>query len=82
MPKVNAGTRDNVAAAHTRRVQVVPRGCAGKWVAWSADGRKIVAVAESYKACEQLAARIGLGADQVAIDRVPASRHRLTGSGM
>jgi Family of unknown function (DUF5678) len=82
MRKAKAGSRENVAADRSKGVQVVPREYAGKWVAWSADGRKIVAVADSYKACEQAAARAGLGADQVAIERVPPSRQRLTGSRM
>jgi len=82
MQKAKPVSRDNVAADRRRGVQVVPREYAGKWVAWSADGRKIVAVSGSFKACEQSAARAGLRADQLAIERVPRSRQRLTGSGM
>jgi hypothetical protein len=82
MQKTKAGSTDDVAADRRKGVHVVPRAYAGKWVAWSDDGRKIVAVADSYKACEQAAARVGLGADQVAIERVPPSRQRLTGSRM
>ena len=63
-------------------VQVVPREYAGKWVAWSDDGRRIVAVGKSFAACETAAARAGFPADRVAIDRVPSGRQRLTGSGM
>ena len=65
-----------------RKVQPVPREYAGKWVAWSADGRRIVAVGDTAKACEQAAATAGHPANRVAIDRVPQSRQRLTGSGM
>jgi hypothetical protein len=82
MQKPRAASRNNPTADHARRVQLVPRDYAGKWVAWSADGRKIVAVADSFRACEQAAERAGFPADQVAIDRVPVSRQRLTGSGM
>ena len=64
-----------------RTVEIVPREYAGKWVAWSADGRRVVAVGDTYKACEQAAARAGHPANEVAIDRVPESRQRLTGSG-
>jgi hypothetical protein len=64
------------------KVQSVPREYAGKWLAWSADGRRIVAVGDTYKACEQAATTAGYPADQVAIDRVPESRERLTGAGV
>ena len=82
MQKPRADSRNKVTTDRARKVHLVPRGYAGKWVAWSADGRKIVAVADSFRACEQAAERAGFLADQVAIDRVPVSRHRLTGSGM
>lgn len=65
-----------------RKVEPVPREYAGKWVAWSADGRRIVAVGDTHKACEQAAAAAGHPANGVAIDRVPQSRQRLTGSGL
>jgi hypothetical protein len=82
MQKPKAASSKKVATARGRKVQVVPREYAGKWVAWSADGREIVAVADSFRSCEQAAVRAGFRADQLAIDRVPASRQRLTGSGM
>jgi hypothetical protein len=62
--------------------QVVPREYAGKWIGWSADGRRIIAVGSDFESCEQAAARAGFSADQVAIERVPETRQRLTGSGM
>lgn len=64
------------------KVQSVPHEYAGKWLAWSSDGRRIVAVGDTYKACEQVAATAGHPAHQVAIDRVPESRQRPTGSGL
>jgi hypothetical protein len=82
MQKPRAASRNKVTADRAKKVHLVPRDYAGKWVAWSADGRKIVAVAESFRACEQAAERAGFPGDQVAIDRVPVSRQRLTGSGM
>jgi hypothetical protein len=82
MQRGTKGSRDRGVAHRVSEGPVVPRDYAGKWVAWSADGRRIVAVSDSFKACEQAAARAGLGVDQVAIERVPPSRHRLTGSGM
>jgi hypothetical protein len=82
MQKPKAASSNKVATDRGRKVQVVPRDYAGKWMAWSADGRKIVAVADSFRACEQAAERSSFRADQVAIDRVPASRQCLTGSGI
>jgi hypothetical protein len=69
-------------SARTGKIQVVPREYAGKWLAWSSDGRRIVAIADTFQACERAAAQAGFPADQVAIDRVPTARQRLTGSGM
>jgi hypothetical protein len=63
-------------------VQVVPRAYAGKWVAWSPDGRRIISVAETFAAREATAAHAGFPAGRVAIDRVPSGRQRLTGSRM
>jgi len=79
----NAKTSANLGTdAARRQAQRVPREYAGKWVAWSADGRRIVAVGDTLKACELAAAGAGHPANRVAIDRVPESRQRLTGSGM
>ncbi len=82
MQKPKAASNKKVGPDRAGKVQAIPRDYAGNWVAWSPDGRKIVAVADSFRACEQAAERAGFRADQVAIDRVPASRQRLTGSGM
>jgi hypothetical protein len=82
MQKPKATLSKKVATDRGGKVQVVPREYAGKWVAWSVDGREIVAVAGSFRACEQAAVLAGFRADQLAIDRVPASRQRLTGSGL
>jgi hypothetical protein len=83
MPRAKTSARPETREARRGRVPLVPREYAGKWVvAWSADGRHIIAVGETFKACEQAAARAGHPANQVAIDRVPRSRQRPTGSGM
>ena len=80
MPKVK--TSAEIDAKRDRRtVETVPREYAGKWVAWSADGRRVVAVGDTFRACEQAAARAGHPTNEVAIDRVPVSRQRLSGSG-
>jgi hypothetical protein len=63
-------------------VEVIPRAYAGKWIAWSEDGRRIIAVGATLKSCEQAAARSGFAPELIAIERVPTSRARLTGSGM
>ena len=55
-------------------VQVVPREYAGKWVAWSSDGRRIVAVGESFDDCERAAVAAGFAANWVAIGKIPVLR--------
>jgi hypothetical protein len=68
--------------AASREVQVVPREYAGKWIAWSADGRLIIAVDKSFESCERVAIQAGFLPDQVAIERVPETRYRLSGAEM
>ncbi len=82
MPRAKTSARPDAKETSSGRVPLVPRESAGKWIAWSADGRHIIAVGDTFKACEQAAARAGYPANQVAIDRVPRSRQRTTGSGM
>jgi hypothetical protein len=82
MSKLRASSRPNTERASLPPVQVVAREHAGKWIAWSEDGRRIVAVASSFRACEQAAASSGFAPSQVAIERVPETRGRVTGSGM
>ncbi|MGC8644345.1 MAG: hypothetical protein ACP5XB_31165 [Isosphaeraceae bacterium] len=81
MPKVRKSQKPKVKAGSSSGVQVVPREYAGKWIAWSADGRRIIAVGDGFQSCEQAAARAGVPADQIAIERVPEARYRLSGSG-
>ena len=54
---------------------ILPHEHAGKWVAWSADGLTIVAVASSFEDAEKKAALAGY--KQIAIDRVPAHRRAI-----
>jgi len=76
MPRTKAtGSRGKVS-----RPQTVPLGYAGKWVAWSADGQRIVASGRTFAACERAAAVAGFGPGMVAIDRIPVHR-RLAGPG-
>ena len=51
---------------------VVPREYAGKWVAWSLDGTRIVAVGRSVSEVEKRAK--AATREPVAIDRVPTRR--------
>jgi hypothetical protein len=82
MQKTKGSSRRSPAVARSRPIPVIPREHAGKWVAWSADGRRVIAVSDSFAACQRLAAGTGLEEDQYAIERVPRSRQRSTGSGM
>jgi hypothetical protein len=82
MPRARTSAEHGVKVGSPREVPVVPREYAGKWIAWSADGRRIVAVGESFEACEQTATRAGFPADRIAIERVPETRYRQTGAGM
>jgi hypothetical protein len=54
--------------------QTVPLAYAGKWVAWSADGLRILAVGDSFEDCEQKALEAGFQASQVTIDKIPKGR--------
>ncbi len=80
MARERMPTKRERIVTHSAEVDVVPREYAGKWVAWSTDGRRIIAVGSSFKSCEQAAARAGFPSDRIAIDRIPVSRQRETGS--
>jgi hypothetical protein len=73
-------TKPSGSRTGARRPQVVPLEHAGKWVAWSSDGLRIVASGVSFSTCERAAVAAGFAADQVAIERVPQGRLRATGS--
>jgi hypothetical protein len=77
MPKPKATNGRDAGADRGGGVQLVPREYAGKWVAWSADGRRILAVGDTFQACERAAVRAGYAANQVAIDKIPAHRRRV-----
>jgi hypothetical protein len=66
--------------AGVQRPQKIAREYAGKWIAWSPDGMRIVAVADSFARAERAAAAAGF--PNVAIERVPDGRQRITGSGV
>ena len=80
MPKARAPRSDVRTEGYRAGPQTVPREYAGRWIVWSSDGLRIIAVGDSFEECEQAAIRAGFSADQVAIERVPESRYRPTGS--
>jgi hypothetical protein len=67
----------NVGRSMKRRPDTVPLAYAGKWIAWSADGLRILAVGDSFEDCEQKALEAGFPSNQVAIGRTPRGRFRL-----
>jgi hypothetical protein len=67
------------AAEHMDSAQVVPPEYSGRWIAWTRDGRYIVADGATFKACEAGAARAGFASDQVAFDKIPPARRRPPG---
>lgn len=81
MPTARTSRRDETRGGRRPGPQIVPREYAGRWIAWSSDGRRIIAVGDGFESCEQAAVRAGFPADQIAIERVPETRNRLTGSG-
>ncbi|MGP0065232.1 MAG: hypothetical protein ACLQGP_16730 [Isosphaeraceae bacterium] len=81
MTKARASKRfENKSGCQSRLV--APREYAGEWIAWSEDGCRIIVVGDSIESCEQAVTLAGFPPDQIAIERVPETRFRLTGSGM
>ena len=78
MPENEVSATPKSQRGRTRRPDVVRREYAGKWIAWSPDGLRIVAHGDSFEQCEQAAAAAGFPA--VAIEQVPESRWRQTGA--
>jgi hypothetical protein len=70
MPQARPTTRP------ARTPQTIPLEYAGKWIAWSTDGLRIVAVASSFKAVETAAVRAGFAIGTAPIERVPMTRDR------
>jgi hypothetical protein len=66
----------NVRRSSARRPQTITRDLAGKWIAWSEDGLKIVAVGDSFEDCERKAVEAGHSPNRVAIEGVPLGRFR------
>jgi hypothetical protein len=56
---------------------VITREMLGKFVAWSADGTEIVAVADTREECESVVEAKGLSTHEVAIGRIPTYRRPL-----
>ena len=61
------------------RPQTIPLAYAGKWLAWSEDGLRIVAVGETFEDCERAAVEAGFAPNRVAVDKAPVGRFRLVG---
>ena len=55
--------------SRSRKPQTVTLEYAGRWIAWEPTGMRIVAVADSFEACERAAAEAGY--PEVAVHRVP-----------
>ena len=66
----------DIHKSRSRRPQTITHDLAGKWIAWSEDGLKIVAVGDSFDDCERKAVEAGHSPNRVAIEGVPLRRHR------
>ena len=62
------------AAATSHEPDIVPLSAVGRWVAWSADGLRILAVADALEEAVRLAAE--LGEAEPILER-PSAPHRL-----
>jgi hypothetical protein len=62
----SAETASNVAASN----EVVPLAYVGRWIAWSADGIRILAVAETIDDVKRLA--LEAGESEPILERPPA----------
>jgi hypothetical protein len=67
----------DVRPTERERPQTIPREYAGKWIAWSEDGLRIVAVGGSFDDCERLAVDAGFAPNRVGIMHVQIGRYRL-----
>ena len=66
------------ANTHRRSIveqpDVIPLAYAGKWLAWSGDGLRMLAVGDSLEAREAAAMEAGFKVNMVAIDYVTVGR--------
>jgi hypothetical protein len=76
MPDIDErqGTGTTHAGAAGDEPEVLPLALVGKWVAWSSDGLRIVASAETLEEAERLAAEAG---EPEPILHRPPAPHRL-----
>jgi hypothetical protein len=63
---------EHVAKKSALSPDLIRREYAGKYVAWTPDGLRIVAVASSFGAAERKAAKVGY--PMVAVARIPKGR--------
>lgn len=66
----------DIRKSRARRPQTITRDLAGKWIAWSEDGLKIVAVGDSFEDCERKAVEAGHPANLLGIIKVPEAHQR------
>ena len=59
-----------------RRPQVVPLAHAGRWIARSEDGLRILCVGDSFDDCERIAVEAGHDPRRIAVSYVPKGRFR------
>ena len=60
--------------SRSTRPQTITRDMAGKWIAWSEDGLRIVAVGDSFDDCERKAVKAGYSPNLLGIMGVPEGR--------
>jgi len=72
-------TKTRSASEPAGAIQVVPPEYAGRWVAWTRDGRRIVADGAPFKVCAAGASRADFAPEQVTFDKIPPARRRPPG---
>ena len=72
-PEVTAGTASGTESSPEGGPGIMPRHYVGLWVAWSADGRRLLGAAETLEEAEQLAQQRN---EPEAIFERPSSSHR------
>ena len=72
-PEVTAGTALETENSPTEGPVIVPRDHVGLWVAWSADGRRLLGAAETLEEAERLARQRD---EPEAIFERPSAPHR------
>lgn len=77
MPELGGRRKGPVGQWRERRPtrpDTIPLAYAGKWIAWSEDGLRILAVGDDFDACERAAVAAGHAPNRIAIGHVPGGR--------